>query len=270
MIYHIVTGDLAAQPLLETLALEPTMAGEILTIKDVLSVGPLRRGEGQKFSELRAAYWAGLISNDKAQPEVDDLERLLKVSNELSKNENAKIWIWIAPIPADLATYYWAMKYLGRHLGRVYVINIAGLPFLDENGKLFFPKSLAEILPKELKKARKLARQVNAPELETDVYEWNILTEQNSGLRILEGAKRLKSVSEDYYDGQILSFCTDQYQKAHKMVGQAIAKYNIPTGDIFLSWRLRKMVEFGKLQLQGDFTKTLKDIEVKLPDGTLF
>jgi hypothetical protein len=51
------------------------------------------------------------------------------------------------------------------------------------------------------------------------------------------------------------------------VVSQALAKFNIPTGDMYLGWRLRKMAEAGKLQLQGDVTKTLKDFDVKLPGG---
>ena len=48
-----------------------------------------------------------------------------------------------------------------------------------------------------------------------------------------------------------------------------LAKFNLPPGDLYLGWRLRKMAEAGKLELQGDTAKSLKDFEVKLPgDGT--
>ncbi len=267
MIYHIVTGDLAAAPLMEAIVSEPLMAGEVVVIKDVLSVGPLLRQEGQKFPELRTAFWQQVLINEKNPVVVDDLERLLKVGNELSKNETAQIWLWVAPWPADMCTYHWALKYLGKYLGRLFVVNIAGLPFLDEQGKLFFPKGIGEIVPRELIKARKLARPVSAPELETDVYEWGKLTDENAGIRIHEGGKRLKSVSEEYYDAQLLGFCTGQYQKASKVVNQALAKFNIPTGDVYLGWRLRKLAEAGKLQLQGEINKSLKDFEVKFPGG---
>ena len=78
----------------------------------------------------------------------------------------------------------------------------------------------------------------------------------------------MTSRSEDYYDGQLISFCSQQYQKASKIINQAIAKFSIPTGDLYLGWRLRMMVDAGKLQLQGEVTKALKDFEVRLPaDG---
>ncbi len=269
MIYHIVTGDVAATPLKEAIIQDPAMEGQVIVMKDVLSVGPLQKEEGQKFSELRSAFWQMVAPNEKNPIQVDDLERLLEISNELSKNEEAKIWLWTAPWPADICLYHWSLKYLGKYIGRLYVVNIAGLPFLDENGKVFFPKSIGEIQPRELIKAKRLARPVTLPELETDGEEWRKLVAANAGIRTHEGGKRLLSKEEDLYDNQLISFCSHQYQKASKIVNQAIARYNIPTGDVYLGWRLRKMFDAGRLELQGDTAKLLKDFDVKLPgDGT--
>ncbi len=269
MIYHIVTGDVAAGPLREAIATEPAMEGPVVVMKDVLSVGPLQKEEGQKFSEMRSAFWQTVVTNEKSPIQVDDLERLLETGNELSKNEDARIWLWLAPWPADISTYYWSLKYLGKYTNRFFVVNIAGLPFLDENGKVFYPKSIGEIRPKELVKARKLARPITAGELEVDGDEWRKLTTENAGIRVHEGGKKLLSKTEEHYDNQLMSFCSHQFQKASKIVSQAIARYNIPTGDLYLGWRLRRMVEGGRLELQGDTSKLLKDFEVKMPgDGT--
>jgi hypothetical protein len=210
-----------------------------------------------------------VVVNEKNPIQVDDMERLLEVSATLANNEEAKAWVWIAPWPADIATYFWTIKYLSKYPGRFFVVNIAGLPFLDENGKLFYPKSIGEIQPKELIKAKRLARTVTPAEVETDGEEWRKLTKENSGIRVLEGGKRLVSKSEEHYDSQLLGFVSNQFQKASKVVGQSLTKFNVPTGDVYLGWRLRKMAEAGKLQLQGDPNKTLKDFDVKLPgEGT--
>lgn len=269
MIYHIVTGDVAAAPLREALTLEPSMEGEIVVIKDVLSIGPLQKEEGQKFSDLRSAFWQQVSPNDKNPVQVDDMERLLEVSATLAKDETAVAWVWMAPWPADIATYYWTIKYLGKYPGRFLVVNIAGLPFLDENGKVFFPKSLGEIKPKEIVKARRLARPVTPGELEVDGEEWRKLVADNAGIRTLEGGKRLISRTEEHYDAQLLSFCSQQFQKASKIVTQALSKFIIPTGDTYLGWRLRKLAEADKVHLQGDPAKTLKDFDIKLPSSEL-
>ena len=269
MIYHIVTGDLAATPLREAIALEPSLEGEILVIKDVLSVGPLKKEGEQSFSEVRSAFWQEVVNSEKNPAVVDDFDRLVQVMNKMTEDEEAKIWMWTAPAPADVCTYHWSLKYLNKYSGRFYVINIAGLPFLDENGKIFFPKSIGEIQPKEIVKARKLARLVTPAEFEVDGEEWRKLVAENAGVRVHEGGKRLISKGTDQYDNQLISFATQNFQKASKIVGQALSKFNIPTGDLYLGWRLRQLAAADKLTLQGDVTKGLKDFDVKLPSGLL-
>lgn len=267
MIYHFVVGDMAAQPLQEAIQNEPLLQGEIIILKDLLHLGPMQREEGSSFSAMRSDFWNGVIGNDKQLVEVDDLERLMEASTQLSNNPDAQIWLWMAPWPADVCAYHWMLPYLGKHMGRFYLVNIAGLPFLDENGKVYFPKNLSEIMPKELVKARRLARLVTPAEYEVDGEEWNRYVNENAGIRTHEGGKKLASRDESHYDNILLSFCSQQYQKAHKVINQSLTKYNVPTGDTYLAYRLRELAAAGKLQLQGDTTKTLKDFEVKIPGG---
>lgn len=269
MIYHIVVGDAAAGPLNEAIMLEPSLAGEVIVLKDILNVGPLLKEEGTTFSALRSDFWQQVTINEKAPINVDDLERLLEVSNAMYKSEDVQAWLWMAPLPADVCAYYWLLKYLSKHKNRFCLLNIAGLPFLDANGKVFYPKSISEIMPKELVKARRLARPVTMAEVETDGEEWRKMVQDNAGIRTLEGGKKITSRDEHYYDAQLISFCSQQFQKAQRIATQAITKYNIPTGDSYLGWRLRRMAEDGRLLLQGDITKTLREYEVKLPDETV-
>lgn len=264
MIYHFVVGDMAAIPLREAIVTEPSMQGEVIVIKDLLNLGPLVKEEGQTFSELRSAYWQEVAPNDKNPVQVNDMEKLLEVSAAMFKDENIQAWFWMAPSAADVCAYYWLLPYLSKHLGRFYLINIAGLPFLNEQGKIYYPKNFSEILPKEIIKARKLARQVTPAEMEVDTDEWKKIMEENSGLRTHDGGKKLSSKTETYFDEQLISFCSQQFQKASKIVKQALTKYNIPTGDLWLGWRLRKLSSEEKIVSQGDTNKALNEWDVKL------
>jgi hypothetical protein len=187
----------------------------------------------------------------------------------MNNNEEAKVWLWIAPWPADICTWLWLTKYFGKYLGRFMVINIAGLPFLDADGKLYYPKNISELLPKEVSKARKLARPVSYAEIENDADDWKKLVADNAGVRITEGTKRVLSKGNDHYDNLLLGMCTDQFQKASKIVTQTLAKHNIPTGDLYLGWRIKEMVLQDRLRTQGELNKSLKEFEVKLPSSTL-
>lgn len=258
---------MAAQPLAEAVAMEESMNGEVLALKDILHVGPIKKAQGQSFSQLRTEFWKEVVNDEKQEIEVNDLERLLEITTKLHNNEDDVVWLWMAPWPADICAYYWMLNYMGKHLERFYVLNLAGLPFLDGDGKVYFPKNISEILPKELVKARKLARQVTPAELEVDGDEWLNMTAENAGMRLLEGGKKLYTRDESFYDEKILSFCSQQFQKAHRIVNQVINKLSVPTGDMYLGWRIRKLIENGTLLSEGDPAKTLRDFSVKLPGG---
>lgn len=265
MKYHFVVGDHAAGPLRETLAQDPEQ--ELIVLRDILNVGPLKKeAEEQRFSDLRSNFWQEVAPDPKSPAQVDDMERLLEVSKQMYENSDAVAWFWMAPLPADVCAYHWLLPYLGKHAGRFFVVNIAGLPFLNESGKVFFPQSIAQLSVKEIGKAMKLARPVNNSELEVDTYEWKKLQQENAGIRVHGGGKKLSSQPEDHYDGKLLDHCSTQFQKAAKVLNQAMSKQLIPTGDLYLAWRLRQMAAAGRLELQGDPTKTAKDFEVRLPN----
>lgn len=269
MIYHIVIGDNAATPLLEAMNMETEMAGEVIVLRDLLHLGPLRKEEGKSFSAMRTDFWKEVINDEKEEVIVDDLERLLEVSTQLNNNPDDVVWLWMAPWPADVSAYYWMLSYLSKHLDKYFVLNLGGLPFLDEEGKVYYPTNMSAILPKELVKARRLARAVTPAEMEVDGEEWSNIVEENSGIRLLEGGKKLYTKPEDFFDEQLLSFCSHQFQKAHRVVNQSMKKLNIPTGDVYLGWRLRTMVHAGLLISEGDMNKTLRDYSVKLPGSSM-
>lgn len=264
MIYHLVVGDEAAKPLSEAIFTDSGDEGTVVVLKDILHVGPLLKEEGQKFSELRSAFWQEVAPSEKNPIQVDDLERVLQVSNELHKNDNAKAWFWMAPAPADTTAYYWLLQYLQKHRERFYVVNVGGLPFLDDNGKLFYPQSISSISGKELIKAKKLARIITPSEMEVDLDEWEKVKNENAAIRVYEGGKKLTGKDVTHYDKQLTSFCSQQFQKASKIIRQVLSKFSNPTGDIYLAWRLRELAKEGALSIQGDATKPLNEWDVKL------
>lgn len=268
MIYHLVVGDEAAKALQAAVSAEEgLLTGEVVTLRDILHVGPLQRGEGQSFSDLRSAFWSDVVPAEKGPVQVDDLERLLEVSTALYKDNDAVAWIWMAPCPADVMAYFWVLPYLGKHAGRCFIINATALPFLDAAGKVFYPKNFSELQPRELIKARKLARPVTPAEVELDGDEWKRLAEENGGIRTLEGGKKMASRPIEHYDAALLSFVGGNFAKASKVIFNLMKEKGVPTGDLVLAWRLRTLAAAGKIELRGDVTKSLRDWDVRIAGG---
>lgn len=251
-------GDVTAKPLMEAIATDNILTGEVIVFKDILHVGPLKT-ENLTFSEGRSAFWSAQSPQQNADVTVNDLERLMEVSSRLSNDDGLQIWFWMAPTPADVCAYFWLLHFLKKHQGRFYVLNINGLPFLDENGKLFYPESIGYIPVKEFAKAKKLARVITPSEWESDADEWPRLLTENAGMRIFEGGKRVKGADIDVYDQALLDLVTTQSQKITKVINIAITKLKIPTGDAFLLWRLHQLATAGKL--------TINKTEIALASG---
>lgn len=264
MMHHLVTGAGAAQAIAAAVAATPAMAGEVWTLYESLQAGPLARAMNQSLDDTRAAWWKELLPADK-EPPTGAQALLLQISNALNKSPDAVVWIWMAPHPADISAYYFALSQLEKHRGRIYLIQIAGLPFLDENQKLFFPKSFAGLSVREIAKCQKLVRLVTPSEWELDLDTWKQLSEAPAGIRVAEGGKKLVSKSYDFYDAALLGLCTGAFQKAARIVQQAISRNEIALPEYFLAWRLKTLAAAGQLFLQGDAGKSLRDYEVKLP-----
>lgn len=269
MIYHLVVGDEAATPLRAAFQTTLSSEQEIVVLRDLLNVGPLlKEEEGQKFSVMRSQFWQSILPPSKEAIVVDDLERLLIISNEFYKEEKHTVYFWMAPTAPDIVTYYWLLFYLKNHRERFYVVNVGGLPFIDEQGKLFYPKNISEIPSKELIKARKLARIITPSEMEVDIDEWEKIKTENAAIRTHEGGKKILSQQEGFYDSLLMSFCSHQYQKASKIIRQTLNKYALPTGDLYLGFRLKQLALQGQLTLQGDTSKAINEWDVKLVEVT--
>ncbi len=105
---------------------------------------------------------------------------------------------------------------------------------------------------------------VTLSEFEVDPDEWSKLVGENAMVRILEGGKKIAGKEENFYDEDILKGLTNEWQKGSRAMHNILSKMKIKTGDVFLLWRMKKLVEEGRLEINGDTSKAWKDFEVKL------
>jgi hypothetical protein len=164
----------------------------------------------------------------------------------------------------DVCGYFWLISQLKDYQGRVVVLYFNNLPFINEKGHIFYPANLHEIQPREFLKAKKLNRKVTLSEFEVDPDEWKRLASENAIIRILEGGKKISGREAGFYDKDVLAGLTPDWQKGHRAIHNILHKMKIKTGDIYLLWRMRALAAEGKLEINGDMSKSWKDFEVKL------
>jgi len=282
---HIVFGQSSATTLAAAFELDETLKGELLYFEEDLSIGPLFILDTKDGQSNRRQWWqqmAGIQPPAQAQPlteeaqaaepvvieeESGDPELVKQLKARLKTEEELQVWIWAGQNARDVSGYYWLVSQFYDFSGRIHIIYLNNLPFLNDKGAVFYPTHLHQILPKEFLKARKLARPVSLAEFELDGDEWHRLMNENAGIRLLEGGKKLKGEPVAYYDKDLLQACSKEFQKASKIVSQLTGKMKFPVPEQFLGWRLKELIKEEKLESRGEL-KTVKDFEVKQPGSS--
>ena len=263
---HIVFNEPEVALMQQVQVLDETLAGEVLQIKDDYAVGPVENIYETDGYQQRRDWWMKLLENSPYKEQTDIVDDKLTVHNlkkKLEENPDEQIWIWMGQNQHDVCGYYWLMPQLRQFQGRVMVLYMNNLPFINEKGQIFYPSWLSEIQPSEFMKAKKLARPITLSEFEVDPDEWNKLLQENTTVRILEGDKKIVSRDETYYDEEIQKNITGDWQKANRVITNTLNRMKIKTGDVFLMWRLKELIAHGKVAVEGDLNKDWKSFDVR-------
>ncbi|TDO28092.1 DUF1835 domain-containing protein [Sediminibacterium goheungense] len=263
---HIVFETANVNALQQAIELDESLQGTVAEIKDDYAVGPLGDIYETEGYQARRDWWKNLLEYSPYTEQinlVDDKLTVHQLLKQLDEEPETEVWIWMAQNAHDVCGYYWLMSQLKEYQGRVQVLYLNNLPFINEKGQLFYPSYLHEIQPKEFLKAKKLARPITLSEFEVDPDEWKKLCQDGSFVRFLEGGKKITGKELNFFDKDILAHITGEFQKLNKIISNTLSKMKVKTGDVFLVWRIREMVAEGKLEAAGDWNKGWKEITVK-------
>ncbi len=267
---HIVFETANIAVLQQAIELDETIQGTILEIKDDYAVGPLGDIYATEGYQLRRDWWKSLLEFSPYTEQLDLVDDKLIVHHllkQLDEEPDTEVWIWMAQNAHDVCGYYWLMSQLKDYQGRVQVLYLNNLPFINEKGQIFYPSYLHEIQPKEFLKAKRLARPITLSEFEVDPDEWKKHCLESAMVRFLEGGKKIIGKEVNFFDKDILAHINAEPQKLSKILTNTLSKMKVKTGDVFLVWRIREMIQEGKLEVLGDWNKSWKDISVKIQGG---
>jgi hypothetical protein len=264
---HIVFNTADIETLQTAIELDESLAGEIVEIKDDYAVGPLENIYTAEGAEARRHWWVKLLHggdyDGHASTEiVNDKRTVENLMNRLDEDEKEVVWIWAGQNKHDVCGYYWLLYHLKPYQGRIYILYFNNLPFINEQGGLFYPTNLHKIPPREFLKAKKLARPITPSEFEMDGDEWNRIMAASSYVRLLEGGKKLSLHPVEFYDQALRKYITGDFTKPFKLFTRFFKEEKETTGDMFLLWRLKQMLPGSGWEVRGE-TKGMKDFEIR-------
>ncbi|MGH6710420.1 MAG: DUF3658 domain-containing protein [Bradyrhizobium sp.] len=97
---------------------------------------------------------------------------------------------------------------------------------------------------------------------------WQKLRSENAALRVIEGGE-LVSASISFFDAQLMSYVTDDWQKVAMIVGETLVaemdNQVLQVGDMVLAARIEAMAKSGRLDIRGKSPLEMHDSWVRLP-----
>lgn len=195
-------------------------------IKSVFSFD--RYNENENMKQTINYFWRNC---------VNDLEKL-KLSQD-------KIRIWLDRTPDAQCGLLFVANLLKNSNSEIYVIELPKELKQDNNSMIEY-RSWGEVEPELygtfLDREKKLSKaQIN--ELSN---QWEKLKEENAPLRVIENDVII-SVDEDYYDDLIRKEFPKKTCNIAYIVGSALGKQKILTGDVFIAKRIQHFINTGEL-----------------------
>jgi hypothetical protein len=264
---HIVFNGSEIELMKQVIAMDSSLDGTVIQIRDDFAAGPLKNIDTEEGWQERLSWWKELLKGSPYEndpiSQFDDREIVKEIKNQLLNNSEEQLWIWAGQNQHDVCGYYWLIAQLKEFQGRIMIIYLNNLPFINEKGQLFYPSWLHDIQPKELLKAKKLARPITTSEFEVDPDEWKKICDENAIVRTLEGGKKIIGKDETFYDGEILKNISSEWQKATRVLTNTLHRMKIKTGDVFMMWRMKQLIALRKIEVMGNMEQGWKAFDVR-------
>ncbi|MBX9448254.1 MAG: DUF1835 domain-containing protein [Taibaiella sp.] len=225
-----------------------------IILPDTMTDGPLYDQEGlKKFDDLRKEYTGNLCqhSGELYMQAKGNIETIMEASQMLTQQKAGSVIYWMGSNAIDVLGYFFVLHFLRSHYQHISVINIAGLPFLNEHMQLIFPSRISELNKTEAEKALKLARKITPSEMEIDGEEWKAIRSAEGTIRILDGNKKIKTVGEDHFDSLFKSLHKPG-SKISKTVNTVIQKNQIDLHPAFIESRILQFLQAQEVRKDTD------------------
>jgi len=260
---HIAFGDSAAGTLKYYFAHNKNeYNGEVISFREDLSVGQLHEIDTEKGLKKRIKLFEKMFKEVFIDDYFEDFEKEFMDTYEMVKTitQDKRIVIWHGENTANQVGIRYLIALLRNR--ELYEVNVSESYISDYNSNIYKPRCLAECVPEEI---HHLILTINKLEQERCNYlmnDWDVLRTSKEYLRILKDNK-IVGVDESFYDHDILSNCTFNFKKAASVIGKTMGESVQLVGDTFIDYRVRKLIESGKVEYQGRL-ETMRDFEIRL------
>lgn len=174
-----------------------------------------------------------------------DLERL--------KQGAGKIRIWVDSTPEVYCGLLFVADLLVDTNTEINIVPLQKKYQISENNIAEF-RSWREVVPELFGTFLINERALTKEEICSLSMQWKELQSENAPLRVIKN-NIIISADEDYYDNLIRNEFPKESCKIGKLIGNALGKQKIPTGDVFIARRIKSFIQNGELEIIDDNEK---------------
>lgn len=236
--------------------------GEIINFREDHSIGPIYEIDTEEGLKKRIKWFEKMFKLVFIDDYFKDIEKEFIETYEMIKNieKDSKIVIWYGENTIDQV----GLRYLSSLLRNreLYEVNVSNSYINNYNGDGYKPRAFGECAPEEIDNIILKMKKIEKEKSNSLINDWEMLRKSKENLRILEDNKII-GVDESYYDEQILSNCTFNFRKAARVIGNTMGKSNQFVSDTYIDYRVRKLIESGKIEYRGKL-ETMRDFEIRV------
>jgi len=268
---HIVSGDSAAGSLRVGLERDQKVIG----FPEFFAMGPLwklevEKGRKERYEWLRdhINFYGDYMEDEYENRVAEALEEIRAIP------EGMPIVLWTADNADEQVFVRFILHALQGKENEMRLINtsMAYKQLYDTADTFHFLRQTAEAHPEKLKEIfeKKGFSPLSEEAIRIFVNQWVVLSNTTEVLRIWADG-RIKSVSEDYYDDQLLYYAReaqkengkDAFIKLARIIGEMYGQLDAMVNDSFLEYRLRTFVYSGILEIKG-IPKAMRNYSVRI------
>lgn len=268
-VIHIVFSESAEGSFKQAIKKEYLKGDKLIALYDNLSNGVIN---DLKDIKSREDWWNELNGDENYfYCEIDEFEaNYKKFYDDISKiSDGDVVYLWYGHCNREICGMMYTLYLLKDKEINYYVINVSDKIIENNQGRIFtyIANSASEIIPEKLVEYLKLARKIEVDEYKKLLNQWDELAKENSLLRSYINGN-MESVSEDYFDIDILKFTNKEYRKSARTVGDVLGNTEPRITDDYIFWRIKELVKLDKIRFKGKFG-VMREMEICITDEGL-
>jgi len=256
---HIVFGKAAKGTFIYSKAFDMNTI-QLICLEDCLNIGPIYDLDSVEEIEKRNDWLLKVFDVNSFSFINKDIEN---IKTFIENYENERIYLWTGYCASDILNTARLLCHLPAPCNNIFIIDFSNVSVKNRFGTVVYPKALYVTEPSQVGEIAKHFYQLTGENLSKLIQLWEKIKVGHSMLRILDKNGQILEKEETFFDSVLVSYCTNEFQKPARIIGQVLADIDFNVGDGFLNWRLKQLSLMNKIETRGSLNE-MRDYEVKL------